>query len=539
MKQRRKWTLPGRAGAGLVAGAALVACLTWTSGAAGALTSPGEPKPTTTYDQHGLNSTVGSDILPSGVLPSGLPTDTVLPSIIPSEIPLPTDATTVPTDPASTLTESSPPASTDDPSSSTVESSDPNSSPTATDSGSSSIPPSNGSGSPSSGGSSAVNPPGTSASGGSARQTKPHPHKPVTTAHAIRVDRPHPHRKAWPITLTIKTVPVLQNVEFAFDGHWVTTDRYGTATVTEEHNLTLHTLRIGDLGQEDSPLQFRFSRWVGQRVADEALLPTITSIPMRTNDTIYAGISVQYPVRTRIVTEQQTAVAPDAISSIAVRDDTGRITDLKPNGPTWLDGLLAVNQNNVLLSQPVAYSLQSVMVHGTNVVDSGRQRFVPSETSSPTFTALFFNLTITAHDAVFGHSLGDTADIRYPDGTTRTVALGSNHSVTVDSLPRGKYQVTVKAKRAVISTTTVNVSRPMTYDARAITWLDLLSILASALLVAAVLLIAGRTRWARTITSRAGRGVRSPRARGRRAPGRSSTSGESSAETSPLEKLLL
>jgi len=360
-----------------------------------------------------------------------------------------------------------------------------------------------------------------------------HPHKPITRVHRLHLPaRPHPHRKPWPITLTIKTVPSLANVEFAFDGRWVTTDQYGVATVTEEHNLALHNLRIGDLGQEDTGLKFRVTRWVGQRNPNEQLLPTVTGLPMRADATIYAAISVQYPATPRVVTQRSAPVLDSDIDSITVRDSTGVVTVLKPGQQAWLDGILPSFQRNVLYAQPVGYSVQSVIVHGSNVVDAGRQHFDVTKSSTPTLTALFFDLTVEGRDSLFGRPLGSRATIRYPDGTKLVVDLGRQHRAIVANLPRGKYQVSISATGSIVSAAKVTLSRTMAFQARAVTVLDLLTVLVSAVLVAVLLLVLGRTDWAHRVLSRTvarGRWARGRWARGRRARRNPGT---------PLEQLL-
>ena len=348
--------------------------------------------------------------------------------------------------------------------------------------------------------------------------------------HRLKLpSRPHPHRKPWPITLTIKTVPDLANVEFAFDGHWVTTDRYGVATVTEEHNLAPHTLRIGDLGQEDTGLKFRFTRWVGQRNPDEEVLPTVTGLPMRTDSTIWAAIAVKYPTTPRVVTQHGAPVLDSDISSITVRGATGQLSVLEP-GQRGLAGRdrAVVPEERAL--RPAGRLFGAV--GGGARQQRGRcrpQRFDVTKTSTPTLSALFFNLTIAGRDSLFGRPLGDHATLRYPDGTKLVVALGEDHQALVSNLPRGKYQVTISAANSIVSTAKVTLSRTMAFQARAVTVWDLLTILISAVLIAVLLLVLGRTDWAHRLAVRA-----VPRGRWsrRRQPA------VNGAPTTPLERLL-
>jgi hypothetical protein len=426
-----------------------------------------------------------------------LPTiTTALPSVTPIiSTPAPTDTTSSPSVSPTDTTSSPSVSPTDTTSSPSVSPTDTTASPTdttsvPTDSSTTTI-----SSTPSGSPTTVTNPAGPPASGKTPKARRPHPHKPITTVHALHIG-PHPKRSPWPITLTIKTVPVLANVEFQFDGHWVTSDVHGIATVTQEHNLTSHKLVLGDLGQEDSSLKYRFTRWVGQRNPDQALLPVITGLPMRANYTIYAGMTAQYPVAAHIVTENQQTVDTTSISAITIKSDTGQLSSLDKTGSVWLDGIRPSFQRNVLSAQPIMYSLQSVMVAGTNVVDSGRQKFSPVNGDTPTFIAQFYDLTITAHDALFGSSLGRRAVVEFPDGTKRTVPFDSHYRATLLGLPRGKYQISVSADHAIVSSAGLTLSRNKTFDAPAITPLDLASLLTAALLLAMLLLVIGRTTWA-------------------------------------------
>jgi hypothetical protein len=201
---------------------------------------------------------------------------------------------------------------------------------------------------------------------------------------------------------------------------------------------------------------------------------------------------------------------------------------LKPGQQAWLDGIVPSFQKNVLFAQPVGYSVQSVVVHGSNVVDAGRQRFDVTKTSTPTLSALFFNLTIAGRDSLFGRPLGDHATLRYPDGTKLVVALGETHQAVVSNLPRGKYQVTISAANSIVSTAKVTLSRTMAFQARAVTVWDLLTVLITAVLIAVLLLVLGRTDWAQRLAART-----MPRGRwSRRHPA------AVGSPATPLEKLL-
>jgi len=197
-------------------------------------------------------------------------------------------------------------------------------------------------------------------------------------------------------------------------------------------------------------------------------------------------------------------------------------------------------QKNLLYAQIVGYSVQSIIVHDTNTTDAGRQHFDVTKSSFPTLTAMFFDLTVTGRDSLFGWPLGSRATLQYPDGSTLTVNLGHRHRVVVANLPRGKYEVRLAAANSMIPTAKVQLSRTMAFEARAVTALDLLTVLVSAMLAAVLLLVLGRTDWAHRLLGRLRPSNRAPRGKWTRGrwSRRSRVDGQSAQRSKPLTKQL-
>jgi hypothetical protein len=150
-----------------------------------------------------------------------------------------------------------------------------------------------------------------------------------------------------------------------------------------------------------------------------------------------------------------------------------------------------------LRSQEVQHSVQSLMVSGANVVHAGIGRFWPARTRAPTIVGYFHDLTITAHDALFGGGAGQEALVTLPDHTVVTKPLGPGHAATLSNLPQGSYQVRVKAGDAIVSAQTVRLSKDVTVDLTAVSPADLVA-LGGGLFAAVVglpLLSGSRRRW--------------------------------------------
>jgi len=267
----------------------------------------------------------------------------------------------------------------------------------------------------------------------------------VTTqaADAAVPRRPHPHRKPWPITLTVRTVPPVPDVRVWFDGRTARTDKNGLATFTEQHNFRPHTLKLLDTSVAGSDQRLRFVRWAGQRDPNQAFRTTVTGLPMRVSYTVTAAFAVQYPVAPKLVDRAGAAVDPDRVSVVRIRSTTGALLDVPVSGRIWLDGVVPVYRGRSIGLREEKYSLQSVLVSGTNTVDAGQVSFRPVQNRSPVFVAKFFTLSVSAHDLLFKNPAGRAARITYPDGTLHTVPFDAHDQVTLRGLPRGPYVVSL------------------------------------------------------------------------------------------------
>jgi hypothetical protein len=129
-----------------------------------------------------------------------------------------------------------------------------------------------------------------------------------------------------------------------------------------------------------------------------------------------------------------------------------------------------------------------------NAVNRGQQQFFPSRQQRIGVQLLFFDVTFSARDALFGSTTGSSIRLQYPDGHEATRALGRRASVTVRNLPRGTYHVTVLGAGPEM-TQKVTVSKDQQADFDTITWIDLGLALALILLVAIGLFVL--RRWVR------------------------------------------
>jgi hypothetical protein len=304
----------------------------------------------------------------------------------------------------------------------------------------------------------------------------------------------HGSVRPWPITITIRTVPSLPGVRFVFDGTPVVTGVRGSTSVTEQHNFSAHTLTLTNTQLSASDRKYTFVRWAGQRDPDQAFRPTVQGLPMRANYTVTASFAVMCPVSPRLAQQDGAVLAATRVSQIMLRNNLGQPTTLRPSGTTWLPCSWPVYRDSLLSSTELQYSVQSMLVSGTNTVHVGVERFKPSRMPNPKLTGYFYTLMITAHDALFGSALGSYALLTMPDHTVRQVPLGPRHVATVSNLPQGNYQVEVKARGASVPAQTFRLSKDQTANLAAVSRGDIAVVCGALLAGLAGIPLLSRTR---------------------------------------------
>jgi len=277
----------------------------------------------------------------------------------------------------------------------------------------------------------------------------------------------------WPITITIRTVPALPGVRFVFDGAPIVTGSQGRTSVTEQHNFSAHTLTLAATQLSASGRRYTFVRWAGQRDPDQAFRPTVQGLPMRADYTVTASFAVMCPVSPRLAQQNGAALAATRVTEITLRDNLGQPATLRPSGTTWLPCSWPVYRDSLLSSTDLQYSVQTMLVSGTNTVHAGVERFKPGRTPDPKLTGYFYALTITAHDALFGSAVGSYALLTMPDRSVRRIPLGPRHVATVSDLPQGNYQVQIKAQGASVPAQTLRLSKNQTANLAAVSKRDI------------------------------------------------------------------
>jgi hypothetical protein len=130
---------------------------------------------------------------------------------------------------------------------------------------------------------------------------------------------------------------------------------------------------------------------------------------------------------------------------------------------------------------------------GTNVVNQGQQAFTPTISGTWTINLLLFDLTVHTTDAVTGSSLHGTAELVFPDSSSRTAPIGRDGSAQFTGLPRGSYVVKLNTD-GIAPTTPIALSRSQEATIRVISTFDIGLAVAFVVLSLLALLWIGRRR---------------------------------------------
>jgi hypothetical protein len=217
----------------------------------------------------------------------------------------------------------------------------------------------------------------------------------------------------------------------------------------------------------------RFDRWYGGR-----------SI---------AAINLYYRVSPRFVDLDGKTVDPRMVTSTTLVGSDGGRSIFNAGQPRWLRGNRVVPESEGTRSTALSYAAHKVMVDGSSVVHRGQQRFVPSESPELRLRLLLFSARFQVRDALLGFPIGEAVRLRYPDGRVAREALDHDGQLTLDSLPRGDYRVSVDAL-GISSSRPVALSGDQEVELRVISWLDVAIVLLALASIALALLYVRRPR---------------------------------------------
>lgn len=288
-----------------------------------------------------------------------------------------------------------------------------------------------------------------------------------------------------PFELEIYTVPPLPGARFSLDHELFIADVEGIARVEVAH---VGSYQLEALPFEDSSnnLRAEFSRW-----NDEMFIPTReVKIPQQTS--FEAGYILSYRASLRFNDQDGNQVNPMRISSVSIKSSFGGTFELEEETPHWYQDNRVVRRRFGLEVTRLLYSVLSVNVDGANVVNRAQQRFFVNPNDVWRIEILLYSTSFTAQDALFRFRIGSGINLVHPDGRREYVAFGSEDEITVHSLARGLYSVSVAGAAGYAPDIPVALSRDQDVNLLVISYLDIMVATLLGLIIILGLLFFGR-----------------------------------------------
>ena len=267
-----------------------------------------------------------------------------------------------------------------------------------------------------------------------------------------------------PAVLEIKTVPALPGVTFSFNGQTFRSGEDGVARL-EITTPGIYPLEVLPVERDD--LRAEFSRW-----GDE-VFTTAREVEIPKMKTIEVGFDVSYQASFSFIDLAGLPVDPKRITSITLKSSLGETRTLTSPGPEWFKAGRVTRRQNGLEEVPVQWSVEHVIMSGTNVVNQFQQRFFLQPNDQRQIELLLYTARFTARDALFGFPIGEGIKLQYPDGSVEIIPFGPNREAFVTSLPRGEYLVSVAGAPGLSPASPLALSRDQEAELLVISYLDM------------------------------------------------------------------
>jgi hypothetical protein len=288
-----------------------------------------------------------------------------------------------------------------------------------------------------------------------------------------------------PKEIEIQTVPTLPGMQFMLDDKTFTSDANGIVRLPVSEPRT-YKLKVLPLDAGKAGVRAEFVRWGDDIFTAERDLV----VPAR--DRYQIGFNVSYLVNLTFADLGGRAVDPSRVTAITLKSSNGKDTSTGTSTSRWLPGTGVTRTGVGLQERKIQYALEEAIVGGSNVVNQSEQRFTPGTATTWPITLRFYTVHFIARDALFDFPMGKSVRLEYPDKHVQNIALGPNAEFTLDSLPRGAYQVSVVNVPGISPATPIALSQDQDARLLVLSYLDIAVALGVLGLIALGLLLVGR-----------------------------------------------
>lgn len=316
-------------------------------------------------------------------------------------------------------------------------------------------------------------------------------------AAAPQPPKPRPQPRAHPTLnpalpqgtrlLVVRTVPALVGARFTFAStSFGVTDESGTASLliaSSERDVVAanrnRVLGVATPSVDVSPsVRAVFTGWSGSGAYVDGVM------------TETATFRTEYLTQLQFTNRQGRAVPASRVGSVELAATSGARITARAGDAVWLTGRAITTGPDGPTTRAVTYAITRVDVAGSNVVNSGQQRVVPSLDARPTVRLLLYTVRFVGRDALLRSHVGSRVHLRHPDGSVTEVAMHSGGTVVRD-LPRGSYDVTIEGGTFAM-TRPLSISRDQTAEIDAVSYVDVALIAIAVALAATAVFVVGR-----------------------------------------------
>ncbi len=290
-----------------------------------------------------------------------------------------------------------------------------------------------------------------------------------------------------PQTAQFQTVPPTPGVTLQIAGQQFVTGADGSTVVVVPQPGTYDLQVITDT-YHNPYTRVEFSRWLS-----ESFQPTRQIHLPAQNQVVQVGLDVYELVGQKFVAPDGSPVPPQRIANFSIRSLQGDAFTFQDGQPRWIPASRVTRRRDGGLDVvPLLYTITSVMVDGSNVVNKAQQQFYAKPNGTWTITLLFYSIQVHAMDALFGFPVGKAVSLQLPNGVVQSLPVDATGTAHATSLARGQYYFQVTGAKGFSPRSPVALSKDQDINARVITLLDMGTVFAAGVLIALGLLIFGK-----------------------------------------------
>jgi hypothetical protein len=269
-----------------------------------------------------------------------------------------------------------------------------------------------------------------------------------------------------PAEVKVQTVPPVAGITFKMDGRPFVSGENGMANI-QIYKTGIYRLDVLIDQYHAATQQVSFGRW-----SEESYDP-FRDVRVPTTEVVQVGLNIFHQISQKYVDLDGYPVDPQRISGITIKSAQGDIFNLENSQPKWLPASRTARRELGLEETQLQYSVISVMIDGSNVVNQAQQRFFANPNDSWPISLLLYTLHIDAKDGLFGAPVGKTVDVEFPDGQLKSYPLDKSGTIEIHSLARGIYHIGLTGTNGLNSNIPVALSRNQDVSVKVITYLDM------------------------------------------------------------------